>query len=70
MSNEIDRLLRIGDVLRLTSLSRSRVYELRARGDFPAPVRVSSRGVRWRQSDVVAWIESRPSAGADPEEAV
>lgn len=47
-----------------TGLSKSHLYAMIRRGEFPAPVRLSARAVAWRESDVMAWIESRPSARA------
>lgn len=53
------RLLRLPDVLDRVGLSRSMVYSLAAAGQFPAPVRLSSRTSAWRSDDVQAWIDSR-----------
>lgn len=65
----IQRLLRLNEVLSITALSRSRLYELQARGEFPRAVRIADRAVAWKEADIAAWIESRPLAGADPDEA-
>ena len=58
-----DRLLRRRQVEEMTGLSRSSVYRLMQDGEFPRPVRVGSNAVRWRLSDIVNWLESRPIAG-------
>ena len=55
-----EKLLRRRDVEELTGLSRASIYRLISEGGFPRPVRVSATGVRWRASDIAAWIESRP----------
>ena len=57
-----DRLLRRREVERVTSMSRSAIYRLMQEGDFPRPVRVGPAAVRWRQSDIAEWLESRPVA--------
>ncbi len=54
-----DRLIRLSDVLDLTSLSRSSVYRLVERGQFPRPVRSGSRIVRWSLADVQKWMQKR-----------
>ncbi len=59
---EQEQLLRRRDVEATAKLSRSAIYAAMARGEFPAPVRIGARSVRWRSSDVQAWIESRPLA--------
>ena len=55
-----DRLLRRREVEELTGLSRASIYRLMRSGSFPLPVRVSATAVRWKASDITAWIESRP----------
>jgi len=42
-----------------TTLSRSSIYDLIARGEFPKPLKVSGRRVAWLESAVDAWIQSR-----------
>jgi prophage regulatory protein len=51
-------LLRRREVEAMTRLSRSTIYELMARGDFPRPVRIGQRAVAWREDAVSAWIAS------------
>ena len=60
-------LLRIDEVTTLVRLSRPSVYRLMAAGDFPRPVQIGSRAVRWRRADVEAWVEQRPVAGGNAE---
>ena len=57
-----DRLLRRRYVEEITGLSRSSIYRLMLEGEFPRPVRVGPTAVRWRESDITAWLESRPVA--------
>ena len=54
------RLLRLPEVLRITALSKSRLYVLQKRGLFPPSVDIGPRAVAWRECDVWAWVESRP----------
>ena len=53
------RLLRRPEVEARTGLSRSTLYDWMKRGDFPQPVKLGTRLVAWRESDVTAWLESR-----------
>ena len=57
-----DRLLRRRQVEEITELSRSSIYRLMQDGEFPRPVKVGPAAVRWRASDITAWLESRPVA--------
>jgi prophage regulatory protein len=54
--------LRLPSVRRRTGLGRSTIYRLIAERKFPAPVRLASRAVAWRASDLDRWSESRPTA--------
>lgn len=55
-------LLRIGSVVRVTGLGRSTIYRLRSTDDFPSPVRLTSRVVAWRRTDLEEWSAARPQA--------
>ena len=57
-----DRLLRRPQVEEITGMGRSSIYRLMQDGDFPPPVRVGPAAVRWRESDITGWLESRPLA--------
>ena len=46
-----------------TGVSRTYIYDSIGKGTFPAPVQLGPRAVGWLDSDITAWIESRPVAG-------
>ena len=48
-----------------TGLSRSTIYEMMDRGDFPRPIRIGRRAVAWPESAVQAWLASRPPTHRD-----
>lgn len=52
-------LLRRQQVEALTGLARSTIYKLVADGDFPAPIKLTSRSVAWPSDAVSAWIDAR-----------
>ena len=60
-----DRLLRLSDVRTLTALGRSTIYRLMRDGSFPEPLKIGPRAVRWRESEIEAWLASRPRATGD-----
>ena len=62
-----DRLLRLREVKEITGMGRSTVYRRMQEGDFPRPVKIGPAAVRWRESEVDAWVESRPKAMGDLE---
>ncbi|MGJ3232220.1 MAG: helix-turn-helix transcriptional regulator [Oceanicaulis sp.] len=51
-----DQLLKIAEVVKLTSLSRSTIYALIDARKFPKPRRVGARRVAWLRSEVDRWI--------------
>ena len=51
--------LRLPDVIARTGLPRSSLYDLIAKGQFPAPVRLSVGRVAWDESAVTAWQRDR-----------
>jgi prophage regulatory protein len=59
---DVDRLFaRMSTVLRLTGLGRSTIYRLIAEDKFPAQVRIGTRAVGWRWSDLERWSAARPT---------
>jgi prophage regulatory protein len=59
-----DRLLRFPAVRERTGLSRSTIWRLERRGEFPKHHRIAPNIVAWRESDVSRWIELRTNASA------
>lgn len=61
-----DRLVREKERLFITSISRSRAWELEQEGKFPKRVQLGPRSVAWKLSELVAWVEAM---GANNDEA-
>ena len=59
------RLLRREEVETLVGLSRSSLYAAMAKGDFPRPLRVGQRAVRWSEADLERWLATRAQANPD-----
>ena len=53
-----DRLLRIGDVVKMTSLARSTIYKYIQLGEFPKKKGGLHRVALWREYEVQEWIAS------------
>lgn len=53
------RLLRLPEVLRLTGMCRSAVYDQIAQGLFPRSIKIGPRAVSWSASAVHKWIAQR-----------
>lgn len=55
----MNKILRIWDVMELTGLSRSSLYQMIQIGDFPRPIELGKRCVGWVASEVEDWIQER-----------
>ena len=61
------RLLDRHEVERMVRMPRSSLYQAMAENDFPRPIRVGKRSVRWFEDEILKWMESRERAGAPPD---
>jgi prophage regulatory protein len=53
-------MLRLPDVERATGLRRSAIYHRIQLGQFPAPVRISSRCSVWPADEIAGWLAALP----------
>lgn len=56
------RILRLPEVMTRTGLSRSTIYELIAKRQFPHPISIGTRAVGWIEDDINQWIVDRVAA--------
>ena len=54
------KLIRIKDVVQLTSISRSQIYLLAKSSDFPKPIKVGCSSF-WIFSEVGEWVDDKIS---------
>jgi prophage regulatory protein len=54
---------RLPEVLRQTGLSRSTIYELISRDEFPRQIQLGRRAVGWIAADVHGWIHAKVDSG-------
>lgn len=54
-----DRIINLPEVLRLTSFSRTTLYDRINAGAFPAQINLGGRRVGWLEADVLNWIAKR-----------
>jgi prophage regulatory protein len=55
-------ILRMPDVRAEVGLSKSTIYALIDRGEFPAPIQLSTRAVGWERKAVELWLAKRADA--------
>jgi prophage regulatory protein len=56
---EDDRLIRLPEVLRLTGMCRSALYNQMALGQFPRSIKIGPRATSWSVKEVRVWIAQR-----------
>lgn len=63
----LQKFLRIADVVSATGLSRASIYNKMQDGSFPVCIRLSTRAVAWRESDIAEWQASKAPKQAVPQ---
>ena len=59
--NQSNRLIRIRDVIYLTGISKSYIYQLVSQNQFPKSIQLIPGGssVAWVEGEVLEWIDGR-----------
>jgi excisionase family DNA binding protein len=58
--NAMPTLLTIREVAELLGMSESSVRRAWYDGNFPKPIRLGRRGLRWRRDDVESFLANKP----------
>lgn len=60
MENLKTLLLTNEQIIEMTGLSRTTLYRLEQRGEFPARLHLSQRVIRWHRHEIENWLKTRP----------
>jgi len=63
--SEAIRILRLPQVLNVTGLAKTKIYELQSQGNFPMRVQITGHSVGWIEHEVQAWLTQRAAARSD-----
>lgn len=55
----MNKLIRLKEVMALTGLSRSSIYQFISEGKFPSQVQIGVRAVAWPEREIQQWIERK-----------
>lgn len=55
----VERHLRRRAVEEITDLSRSTIYDLMSKGQFPRPIKLTGKAVGWPESAISDWLNGR-----------
>ena len=53
------RFLRLPEVLQITGMSKTFIYDRINDGTFPRQIQLGSRTVVWNEQEVIKWMEDR-----------
>jgi prophage regulatory protein len=53
------KLLKLPQVIELTGISRSAIYYLRKRNEFPNPIHLSERIIAWDEETINSWLKEK-----------
>lgn len=53
------RFMRLTEVMQMTGLRKTTIYQLQSDGDFPQRVQITAHCVGWIESEVQAWLNQR-----------
>jgi prophage regulatory protein len=56
------RVLRLAEVLQITGLGKTTIYQLQRAGDFPQRVKMTATSVGWIEHEVRSWVTARMEA--------
>jgi len=56
------KVLKINEVVELTSIPRSSIYFLIKKGKFPKPLRLSDRRIGGLYEDIINWLRKKKEA--------
>lgn len=57
-------LLNLEELAEQFRVTRNTILQWVAKGDFPAPIRIGRRTLRWREADIEAFVERLVSQSA------
>ena len=60
-----EKLITRAQVEDRVGMTKVAIYRAMRECRFPEPLRIGRRGVRWLESEISAWIASRPRARGD-----
>ncbi|TMQ03123.1 MAG: AlpA family phage regulatory protein [Deltaproteobacteria bacterium] len=63
--SEAIRILRLPQVLNVTGLAKTKIYELQSQGTFPMRIQITGHSVGWIEHEVQAWLAQRAAARSD-----
>ncbi|MCZ4372310.1 AlpA family transcriptional regulator [Vibrio diazotrophicus] len=58
-ANRVNRFIRLREVMSMTGLSKSSIYDYMNLGLFPTTISLGSRSVGWVESEIEQWMDNQ-----------
>ncbi len=65
----MDIFIKLKEVQRRSSLSKTTIYEMMKTGSFPKNIPITIKSVVWIESEIENWMQNRVSASRTPNKA-
>ena len=65
----MSNLIPLPELIKRLSTSKTSIYRMIKAGQFPRPLRLGPRAVRWREDEVMQWVETRKRGGSEAQDA-
>ncbi|MDD2658192.1 MAG: AlpA family transcriptional regulator [Methylococcales bacterium] len=62
MQSKINTIIRLPQAIQKTGLSRSTIYALEGRGEFPQKIKLSTRSMGFLEKEVDDWIAAKAAS--------
>lgn len=62
---QIDRIVRLPELIGIVQLSKSTIYDMMNKGQFPKPIQIGERARGWRMSAIQEHIDRRAQAQSE-----
>ena len=59
LSEEKEEILETKEVIQITKLGRTKIWQLQKEGKFPKRRKITDRKVGWLWSEILQWMKSR-----------
>ena len=65
----MSNLIPLPELIKRLKISKTSIYRMIKAGKFPRPLRLGARASRWREDEIMQWVETRKRGGSEAQDA-